>query len=58
MENFQNNRAQLRIQKKIRRVKLKETITLITEILLLILAIMLLLISVYFFIQYEPGYFK
>ncbi|MBK8553446.1 MAG: hypothetical protein IPL53_21225 [Ignavibacteria bacterium] len=48
-----NNEAFIRIKKRIRRARLKETIGLCTEILLLLLTIMLLVISIYYFFLFE-----
>ena len=49
------HKALIKIKKKIRRSRLKETIELFTEVFLLLLSIMLLLISIFFFFGYQTG---
>lgn len=55
MDNLQINKAHIRIQKRIRRVKFKEAVELYTEIVLLLLVIMLLVICVYYFFLFETS---
>ena len=52
------NRALYRINKKIRRSKLKKAVELYSEILLMLLVTILLLLCMYFFFVFEPELLK